>query len=72
MFGTAISAAAATESEESRRTPRDRRAYLHHSRGRQLIFLTGTPLTQKVRESGLISIAILRITRPVATETNRA
>ena len=36
VFGTAISAAAATESEESRRTPRDGRAYLSH--GRQPFF----------------------------------
>ena len=94
MFGTVISTAAAMESEELRRTPRDRHAYLHRSCGRYLIFLTGTPLSdvfisiaitdnilffltgtplmQKVRESKLISIAILRIARLVATETNRA
>jgi len=53
VFGTAISAAAATESEESRRTPCDRRAYLHHSRGRQLIFLTGRRLCRKRGNLGL-------------------
>ena len=38
VFGTAISAAAVALSEESRRTPCDRRAYFYRSRGPQLIF----------------------------------
>ena len=38
MFGTVISAAAMTVSGESRRTPCDRHAYFHRSRGPQLIF----------------------------------
>ena len=38
MFGTAISAAAATKRGESRQTPRDRRAYPCRGCGRQFIF----------------------------------
>ena len=38
VFGTAVSAAAATKHGESRQTPRDRRAYRYRDRGRQFIF----------------------------------
>ena len=38
VFGTAISAAAATKRGESRQTPRDRRTYPYRNRGRQFIF----------------------------------